>query len=188
MFSSSIQPGIVSLFSSTGSDPLGLFERKVDSSLPADSFICLLQDSSSSPHPLSPAVLVSSLTLPTNQSQGDEDQIRPRLGYTLNQTVLHIQSPTLRTTYIRCPPIGQVPSRLGIQHPWIHMQVRHLGRDWSFEIGIVDKSGREGIVRCSTFQVPSFHPLILTCNIHRYRTKILQRDGFNLFNTALNYA
>lgn len=46
---------------------------------------------------------------------------------------------------------------LGIEHPWIHLQVRNLHREWSFEVGIVDRSGREGVVRCSTFQVYIFH-------------------------------
>ena len=73
-------------------------------------------------------------------------------GYTLNQTVLHIQSPTLRTTHIRCPAIGMATS-LGMQHPWVHLQVRNMDKEWSFEVGVVDKAGREGIIRCSTFQV-----------------------------------
>lgn len=42
---------------------------------------------------------------------------------------------------------------LGIEHPWIHLQVRNLHREWSFEVGVMDRSGREGVVRCSTFQV-----------------------------------
>ena len=48
--------------------------------------------------------------------------------YTLDQTVLHIQSPTLKTTYICCPPertIGTMSrsgrTHLGLKHPWIHM-------------------------------------------------------------------
>ena len=77
-------------------------------------------------------------------------------GLSLAQTVLHIQSPTLRTTYIRCPP--NLSSHLGLKHPWIHLQVRDMGREWSFEMGLVDRSGRVGVVRLSTFQVNSCLP------------------------------
>ncbi|KAH9833179.1 uncharacterized protein C8Q71DRAFT_774485 [Rhodofomes roseus] len=151
MFSSAVQPPLVSLFSSTGSDPLTLFSSHTDKSLPADSCICLLNDSTSLPHPPPPATLVSL----------DDGQDPDRPDYELNQTVLHMQSPVLRTTYVRCPPLGQRErgrgrrvreGDLGLEHPWIHLQVRNLHREWSFEVGIVDQSGREGIVRCSTFQ------------------------------------
>jgi hypothetical protein len=68
----------------------------------------------------------------------------------LDQTVLHLQSPTLPTTFIRCPSVG---SDLHLKHPWLHIQVKQLGREWSFEVGIVDHAGREGTLRCSTFKV-----------------------------------
>ena len=153
MFSSSIQPGLVSLFSSTGSDPPGLFSTHTDDTLPSDSLICLLNDATSQPTPPTPRTLIT--------ATGLEDDAAPSPNYTLDQTVLHIQSPTLRTTYMRCPPVSSgVPGRasastghLGLKHPWIHLQVRNMGREWSFEMGLIDQSGREGIVRCSTFQV-----------------------------------
>ncbi|KAF9528359.1 hypothetical protein CPB83DRAFT_854469, partial [Crepidotus variabilis] len=34
----------------------------------------------------------------------------------------------------------------------MHLQVRNLGREWSFEVGIVDQAGQIGIIRLSTFQ------------------------------------
>ena len=153
MFARSIQPDIVSLFSSTGSDPLGLFSVQADGSLPSDSFIHLLNDSTSLPAPPPPAALI---TAPSVYRDQQTDTSR---GHQLNQTVLHIQSPTLRKTFIQCPP--SVPAShassdggvLGLKHTWLHIQVRNLGRDWSFEVGIVDKAGRQGTVRCSTFQV-----------------------------------
>ena len=161
MFSAAVQPAIVSLFSSTGSEPLALLSPHVDKSLPSDSCICLLKDSTSLPAPPTPANLVRV----QSAAEGQDD--RGRLDYLLDQTVLHVQSPSLRKTYIRCPPAGwSAPGRslrtkrsdLGIEHPWIHLQVRNLHGEWSFEVGIVDRSGREGIVRCSTFQVSvSFH-------------------------------
>ncbi|KAI9569875.1 hypothetical protein HD554DRAFT_2019519 [Boletus coccyginus] len=151
MFARSVQPDVVSLFSSTGSDPLGLFSVHVDGSLPSDSLIHLLNDSTSLPAPPPPAALITAPSVYHDQHT-DASQ-----GHQLNQTVLHIQSPTLRKTFVRCPP--SVPrhassggGELGLKHAWLHIQVRDLGRDWSFEVGIVDKMGRQGIIRCSTFQ------------------------------------
>ncbi|TFK46836.1 hypothetical protein OE88DRAFT_1714841 [Heliocybe sulcata] len=142
MFSSSIQPSTVSLFSSTNSDSLALLSTHTDPQLPSDSFIHLLNDSKSEPAPPSPACLISSSAVSTS---GEES------GYTLGQTVLHIQSPTIRSTYVRCPPAGS-SEHLGLKHPWMHIQVRDLGRQWSFEVGVVDRGGRQGAIRCSTFQ------------------------------------
>lgn len=167
MFSAAVQPALVSLFSSTGSEPLTLFSSHVDKSLPADSCICLLKDSTSLPPPPPPANLLNVESAGENLNDADRSE------HVLDQTILHVQSPSLRKTYIRCPPVGwSSPGRgsrtrrtdLGIEHPWVHLQVRNLHKEWSFEVGIVDRSGREGIVRCSTFQVPlSFH--IVPCII-----------------------
>ncbi|KAJ8502208.1 hypothetical protein ONZ51_g87 [Trametes cubensis] len=153
MFSASVQPSVVSLFSSTGSDPLALFSSHCDTSLPSDSFVCILNDSTSEPAPPAPRTLIE-------VKDADDDDNSP--DYALGQSVLHIQSPTLRTTYIRCPPAGpssttqsrRAPEHLGLKHPWMHLQVRNLHREWAFEVGLVDQSGREGIVRCATFQWP----------------------------------
>ena len=171
MFSAAVQPALVSLFSSTGSEPLILFSSHVDKSLPADSCICLLKDSTSLPPPPPPASLIGV------ESSGENLNVADRSAHVLDQTVLHIQSPSLRKTYVRCPPVGWPSpglgshtrtSNLGIEHPWIHLQVRKLHKEWSFEVGIVDRSGRKGIVRCSTFQVPHFTSLtshIISCII-----------------------
>ena len=175
MFSSAIQPGVVSLFSSTGSDPLGLFSVHTDNTLPSDSLICILNDSTSLPHPPPPATLIS-----PSSRRGDnpEEDSVSNPDYVLDQSVLHIQSPTLRTTYIRCPPLGwsarthelgyaSITSarsyNMGLKHPWLHLQVRNLGREWSLEFGVVDHSGREGAIRCSTFQV-----LFLSADMYIY--------------------
>lgn len=168
MFSSSIQPALVSLFSSTGSDPLSLFAQHTDSALPADSVVCILNDTTSLPHPPGPATLIAPSSLSARDDGAEDDGYASGSGsvdYTLNQSVLHIQSPTLRTTYVRCPPAGVIErsalgarkrnasNDLGMEHPWLHMQIRNMGREWSFEVGVVDQGGKEGVVRCSTFQV-----------------------------------
>ncbi|OCH88408.1 hypothetical protein OBBRIDRAFT_795248 [Obba rivulosa] len=174
MFSSTVQPSLLSLFSSSGSSPLSLFSTRTDTRLPEDSLICLLNDETSEPRPPSPATLISASHEDTSaDGNGIEDP-----HYTLSQTVLHIQSPTLRTTYIRCPSTStsQSGSRrrndLGIKHPWIYMQVRNMDREWSFEVGIVDQSGREGIIRCSTFQVHlSVDSLFVPCPVCDFSDK-----------------
>ncbi|KAE9407871.1 hypothetical protein BT96DRAFT_52628 [Gymnopus androsaceus JB14] len=133
MFSAAVQPAIVSLFSSTGSNPLQLFSTHCDNSLPSDTFV-LLNDRSKPQ---------------TNLVSGSSDES----GFLLDQTVLHIHSPSLPKTYIQCP--SQSGKELGLRHSWIHVQARNLGRDWSFEVGIADQVGRKGTLRFSTFQVCS---------------------------------
>jgi len=149
MFERSVQPGIVSLFSSTGSAVTEIFSESVDPSLPSDSFIHLLNDATSFPSPLPPATLIS-VPLICEDIKGES------AGHSLSQTVLHIQSPTIRTTFIQCPPApitdGAPRIDLGLKQRWLHIQVRNLGREWSFEFGLVDQAGRRGVVRCSTFQ------------------------------------
>lgn len=167
MFSKSIQSALISLYSSTGSDPLYLWSSHVDATLSSDSFITHLNDSTSLPTPLPPQTLISPPSL--NPPSTADPQTEQRPGHELDQMVLHVQSPTLRKTYIRCPPEGWTMSQatagrstdgklgrqgdLGLKHPWMFVQVRNLAREWSFEVGLVDQGGKEGIVRCSTFQV-----------------------------------
>ncbi|KAH9933796.1 uncharacterized protein B0H18DRAFT_1082924 [Fomitopsis serialis] len=138
MFSSAVQPPLISLFSSTEAtlSPSFIAHRQVTVGR-------LLHMSSerlnipSTPPP--PANLIS---------LGEEHEA-DRPDYQLDQTVLHIQSPTLRTTYMRCPPLG----RLGLEHPWIHLQVRNLDREWSFEVGVVDQSGERASCGARRFRL-----------------------------------
>jgi len=139
MFSQTIQPPLISLFSSVGSSPLSsLWATQSDPKLPEDSFICVVDDSSSEPSmPDNKAVLAA---LPKEYEGG--------LGKQLNCAVLHIQSPTIPTTYILAPPTGE----LSLTYPWIHLQLRNLHKEFSFEIGIVDSARRRGRIRWSSFQ------------------------------------
>ena len=100
-------------------------------------------------------------------------------GYTLSQTVLHLQSPTLRTTSVQCPPTAE--GVLGLKHPWIHVQVRNMAREWSFEVGVVDRAGREGVIRCSTFQVIPLFDESLCLSESTY----LARDAIDLHHPQL---
>ncbi|KZV61075.1 hypothetical protein PENSPDRAFT_759643 [Peniophora sp. CONT] len=142
MFASASTSPLVSLFSSSSSEPLALFSVHTDISLPSDSFAHLLDDATSEPAPPDPASAISPHPLDSERGNGRE----------LTQTVLHLQSPTLRTTYIRCPPQQGRERDLELGLPWLHLQVRNLGREWSFEVGVVDVMGKNGTIRCSTFQ------------------------------------
>ncbi len=164
MLNSTVQPPLISLFSSTGSDPLGLFLSFKDHSLPEDSCIILVNDASGESYESggndSRAKLISP---PSVESTLDEGR-----AYSLSQTVLHIQSPTMRTTFI------QSHGDLGIKHPWIHLQVRNMGREWGFEVGVVDQSKRRGTVRLSTFQVSR----------RSWRVATLSSRDFRISNSA----
>lgn len=147
MFSSSVQPPVISLFSSTNSHPLALFSVHSDPSLPSDSFVTLLNDASSEPAPVLPGTLIS--------EEATDSELTLK---TIGQTVLHIQSPTLKTTFVRVPAADWSKGKgragdLGLKLPWVHFQLKDLGRERSLEMGIVDRLGTEGRIRCSTFQV-----------------------------------
>lgn len=169
MFSTTWQSSPLSLFCSTSSQPLSLFSTHVDPTLPADSFIHCLNDSTCEPRPQKPKTLLRLPDLSQGhherapRSHADEEELPNGefLGRQLAQTVLHIQSPTLRTTFIRCPPLSSNPTQgdeeLGLRLAYVHLQMRALGRPFSFEVGIVDYAGRRGTIRCSTFQVCPLH-------------------------------
>lgn len=149
MFSGILAPPSVSIFSSTSSKPLQLWSVKTDTN--PESCVHLLHDSTSkslgvTTSLVSPPPLVELGGVERNSESDHED-----LGYALDQTVLHIQSPKPPTTYILCPPDRSLA--LGLKHPWMHIQVRNIGRPWSFEVGLVDTAGRTGVLRLSTFQV-----------------------------------
>jgi hypothetical protein len=80
----------------------------------------------------------------------------------LADTVIHIQGPKVGRTYVQagCPSAGLKRTEgsetlpLGVELPWVHFQLKRLGaRSLAVEIGVVDAKGREGVIRCSSFQV-----------------------------------
>ena len=158
MFSKAVQPPILSLFSSASTECLSLFSVHTDPSLPSDSFVHVLDDESSLPEPTSPKTLIRPILFEDTEGR-ESDTSNTSHNFSISASVLHIQSPTLQSGYIRCPPTNWKPHAtqrdrdLGIKLGWIHMQVRNMGREWCFEVGVVDQSGREGRIRCSTFQV-----------------------------------
>ncbi|KIY68515.1 hypothetical protein CYLTODRAFT_395283 [Cylindrobasidium torrendii FP15055 ss-10] len=132
MLRSSVQPPYISIFSSSGSNPLALYDVSVTKD-DSSALVFIVNDADDA----DPGSTM--LSLPDLHSG--------RLGKSIAQNVLHIQSPSLPSTYI------QSRGHLGIRHPWVHIQVRNLLRDWSFELGFEDESRRSGVARLSTFQV-----------------------------------
>ena len=148
-----LQPSVLSLFSSIGSDPLALFSTHIDPSLPADSHISIVHDGTGLPFEESDG---SDRTYLTAEKIDEDNATRGAISH----PVLNLQSPILPSTFIRSPAMGSTQG-LGIRLPWMYLQARNLGKPWSFEFGIVDSRGREGTIRCSTFQVRNGHNLVL---------------------------
>lgn len=157
MFAGYLQPAIVSLFSSTGSDSLNLFSVHEDQSPQSGSLIHLLHDTTNLPCSR-PSVSLLKPPMPIGGSPS----------MSLDQTVLQIQSHNLRNTFIRCPRSDSYSQDLSLKHPWLHIQVRNMQKEWSFEIGLVDQSGRRGVVRCSTFQVRPFIHIVVWVRYLKY--------------------
>jgi hypothetical protein len=146
----------MTLLSSTSHPSISpLWTTHTDSSLPSDSFITTLPDTSYGSDSESSS---SRAYVPKHPSRGE-----------IVGSVIHVQSPTVGTTYLQCGEslteyrrrvdkgkarAGEGPMPLGIELGWVGLQVRRLGRrEFAFEIGLVDTKGREGIVRCSSFKV-----------------------------------
>jgi hypothetical protein len=137
MFKHEVQSSHISIFSSTGSHPLGFWHTEVDPGLPKDSHVTLVDDVEN----MSASKDLDYIQLEENKAQS----------ITLSHPVLHIQSPALSGTFIRCPV--SMSESLGIVLPWLHFQVRNLGKPWAFEIGVSDSLGHQASMRFSTFQV-----------------------------------
>ena len=76
-----------------------------------------------------------------------------------SEPVLHIQSPAIRSTFIRSPP--SPGTELGLELAHISFQFKAIGsaRPFAFEIGVKDESGRQGTIRVSSFRTaPKLYP------------------------------
>lgn len=140
MFKNEVQSSHLSIFSSTGSHPLWFWHTETDPGLPKDSHATLMDDAED---------IDTSRNLDYIQLEENEAQ-----SISLSHPVLHMQSPALSGTFIRCP--SSMSESLGIVLPWLHFQVRNLGKPWAFEIGVSDTLGHQASIRCCTFQVRSF--------------------------------
>ena len=140
MFASSVQPSVLSLFSSTASDPLLLATHASTSAFPADALVALLSDSTDT--------CTSTPTAPPNlhlQGKG-ADVARGNL----RSRVLHLQAPDILSTWVRW---GSSRSPLGIQLPVLVFQVKDLGLPFVLQVGVRDERGARAVLRTSTFQV-----------------------------------
>lgn len=137
-----VQPGSLSLFSSTSANPLALWLTQEDPDLEDDSGIRLVVDATDAVAAADPGIAPTPLRLKTN----DVTRVA------CCEPVLHIQSPAIRNTFIRSPP--QDNAELCIRSPHISFQFRTLGvhRTFAFEVGIKDQGGQRGVFRVSRFQ------------------------------------
>jgi len=152
------QPPLLTLLSSTSTPPLSpLFTAHTDPAHPSQSIIEVLPD-----------VQRSHTGLPKSETRGS-----------LCHEVIHIQSPGMTGTYIQAGSTvsehrrrlsngkgkAQDVEPLGLEAPWAGFHIRPLGRrDFALELGVVDRRGREGIVRLSTFKVgPARRSGLISC-------------------------
>lgn len=126
-------PPVLSLFSAS-LFPHPTWASRTDRALPDDSLIVVLP----STEPL-PAGLVHR-TMP---------------GRDITHPTVHIQSPTIPTTSLRCPPSRA--EMLGVELDWLNLHLARLGgRELALECTLRDGNGVEGRVRCGTFTVSGF--------------------------------
>ncbi|SPO23556.1 uncharacterized protein UTRI_02235 [Ustilago trichophora] len=142
LFGDVVQSESLSLFSSTSSHPFALWSLHQDADLQEDSGIRLLDDATDELASSDPGITPEAFALRI------DEQVRG----SISDPVLHIQSPAIRNTFIRSPPIEE--TELGIKLPHVTFQFRSIGssRPFVFEIGIRDQDGRSGTIRLSSFQ------------------------------------
>lgn len=149
LFGDFVQPDSLSLFSSTSSDPLALWAAHQDADLPEDSGIRLLIDETDGTAPNDPGITHESFGLRSEDTKKGAS----------SEPVLHIQSPAIRSTFIRSPP--SPGTELGLELAHISFQFKAIGRarPFAFEIGVMDDSGRQATIRVSSFQTaPKLYP------------------------------
>ncbi|GAA6059273.1 hypothetical protein JCM10212_006666 [Sporobolomyces blumeae] len=154
LLDNTLQPTVLSLFSSTSSHPLVLAsEVRCSATATTDSFVSLLDDETNERETLvafngGPDELpqrVAALNGVHLASAGE--QIRGR--------VLHLQDPDCRTTSVRWGDHSEAGRRqrgLGIELAHVHLQVKDLGQTFFVDVGVVDDRDEVFVIRCSTFQ------------------------------------
>lgn len=142
LFGDVVQPDALSLFSSTSSDPFALWALHPDPDLKEDSGICLVQDTTNE-------LASSELGAASGTFQLRTDGT---LKGSCSEPVLHIQSPAIRSTFVRSPPSDDID--LGITLSYITFQFKAMGssKPLLFEIGLRDEHARRGRLRISSFQ------------------------------------
>ncbi|WVQ84415.1 hypothetical protein IAT38_006567 [Cryptococcus sp. DSM 104549] len=158
LLSGAIQPPLLTLLNSISSPSLSpLFTTTTDPSSSSSTIAVILDtDTTSTAGP--------SRLVPRTHRSGS-----------ILHPVVHIQSSDPRDTYIQagCSLLesrrrrgemtmasGEGNAPLGVELQWLGLQLRALGkRGVSFEVGVVDIGGREGVIRCSSFKKePTSYP------------------------------
>jgi hypothetical protein len=143
---------VLSLFSSTNSNPTLLWSIQTD--LSSDSSISLLRDDDDGDETL----------LSSSPNDGAERQLKGRGNAlpsgNISSRVLHLQSPTVRATFIRIPRANDANDGLAITLPFLHLTVKDLDQAFYFEVGIHNQKGTEVVLRFSTFQASLRFPPI----------------------------
>lgn len=175
MFRKTLASSPLSLFSSTSSNPFSLFSVQIDSTLPEDSGCVLVQDDTDEEKELEANEAALIFRDPSNfklrssnlkdedesvDVQEKDEQNTDRRPQSITQTVLHLQSPTIATTYIRSPPLLKSTTdhtnhfnELGLTNSCIHFQLKPLdSRPLVIEVGVKDFKGQIGRIRLSNFQ------------------------------------
>lgn len=150
------QPSLISLFSSTSSNPtlLAHLEAAKDSN---ESFISLLDDGTDERETLLAWNGSSQADLQARSASlvAQRDSAGTALQHLRGQ-VLHLQAPDCRTTYIRFGSLDKGKCKedgLGVHLPVVHFQLKELGQEMYLDIAVVDDKDEMTVVRCSTWQV-----------------------------------
>ncbi|SCZ98507.1 BZ3500_MvSof-1268-A1-R1_Chr3-1g05429 [Microbotryum saponariae] len=182
MFKHTLQPPVISLFSSSSSHPLLLSSAaSTSASFAEDSWISLVDDATDELIPSQPPPSSSSATTTTTTTTlGTPSQSTMKVGSTtpsptstspsattssskgsISGPVLHLQSPDIKTTFIR---FGDAPSNTGpssssssglaINAPYLHLFLKPLGQGMNFylDVLVTDERGKTYVIRASTFQ------------------------------------
>ncbi|MBW0482558.1 hypothetical protein O181_022273 [Austropuccinia psidii MF-1] len=163
IYDDAIQQSPLVIFSSLPiSSPFDHASLSIDPQLSSDSFIALLDDTtnrvarSSSDQPLiyyhpshSPSPQELKKPHPSNLL-GSQDPLCP-----IRSVVLHLQAPNCLNTFIRFPPLDKsclYNTVLGVQLPFLHLQIKPLNHTFMIEVGVTDQAGDRIVIRCSNFQ------------------------------------
>ncbi|BGP32043.1 hypothetical protein JCM10296v2_003822 [Rhodotorula toruloides] len=150
------QPSLISLFSSTSSNPtlLGHLEAAKGSN---ESFIALLEDATDGQETLLAWTGSSQADLQARSASlaAQRDSSGTTLQH-LRGHVLHLQAPDCRTTCIRFGSLDKGKWKedgLGIELPVVHLQLKELGREMYVDVAVVDDKDEMTVVRSSTWQL-----------------------------------
>lgn len=158
------QPALITIFSSTSSNPIVLSQTS-HSLNSQHSIVALLPDNAPLPLPTpaddpnsEPAPAQLPLECQLLAHTANPIWVDDSPGAHLRSRVLHLQDTDIRNTFCRLGA-SQGKARLGVENEWLHFAIRRLGgRAVYLEAQVRDKRGQRLVVRCSTFKVRPSRP------------------------------